>query len=77
MVGKQLLNTGAEIVKDVIDGQNFGDATRENFKEGGLALLNNISSKLRDKPRARRAPPKKRRRLHPSAGLLANVRVEV
>ena len=85
MVGKQLLNTGAGIVRDVIDGRNFTESTRENFKEGGLALLDNISTKLQGSPQpppgdrrrsSRRAPPSKRKRLHPSSSLLANVRVE-
>jgi hypothetical protein len=85
MLGKQLLNTGVGIVKDVMDGRNFGDSTRENFKDGGLALLGNISSKLQDVPRRpsgkrrrppKGAPPRKRPRVHPSAGLLANVRVD-
>jgi hypothetical protein len=85
MLGKQLLNTGVGIVKDVMDGRNFADSTRENFKEGGLALLDNISSKLQGEPQRprgkrkrppKRAPPSKKIRLHPSGGLLANVQVE-
>jgi hypothetical protein len=85
MVGKQLLNTGAGIVRDVIDGRNFGESTRENFKEGGLALLDNISSKLqggphppagRRRPSSRRGPPRKRPRQPPPTSLLDNVRLE-
>ena len=85
MLGKQLLNTGVGIVKDVMGGKNLAQSTQENFKEGGLALLGDLSSKLQghDQPHKRqlrapprRTPPRKRPRRHPSSSLLANVRVE-
>jgi hypothetical protein len=85
MLGKQLLNTGAGIVRDVIDGRNLGESARENFKQGGLSLLHDLSSKLEGEPAIRRkrvhpyrgrAPPRKARRRQPTSSLLANVSVE-
>ena len=82
-LGKQLLNTGVGIVKDVMDGRNFSDSARENFKQGGLNLLSNLSSKLDGRPPVKRlrAPPqrpkpKKRQRRRGPHTLLANVNVE-
>ena len=87
MLGKQLLDTGVGIVKDVMDGRNLKRSAEENLKEGGLALLSNISSKLQGKPRPsikriaqspnpRRPPPRKRQRRGGPSTLLANVEVE-
>jgi hypothetical protein len=85
MLGKQLLNTGVGIVKDVMDGRSLAQSTRENFKEGGLSLLSDLSSKLRNGPHPpnkrlrrppRRAPPRKRPRRRAPSTLLANVEVE-
>jgi hypothetical protein len=87
MLGKQLLSTGANIVKDAIDGKNFADSARDNFRQGGLNLLSNISSKIeggrrrppkrsRAPPRSRRLPPRKKPRRHGPRTLLANVNVK-
>lgn len=85
MLGKQLLNTGVGIVKDVMDGRNLSDSARDNFKQGGLNLLDNLSSKLKGRARPpvkrlrappRRPKPRKRQRRGGPSTLLANVEVE-
>ena len=86
MLGKQLLSTGANIIKDAIDGKNLADSARNNFRQGGLNLLSNISSKIEGgqrppkrpgaPPSPRRSAPRKRPRRHGPRTLLANVNVE-
>jgi hypothetical protein len=85
MLGKQLLNTGVGIVKDVMDGENLGVSARKNFKQGGLNLLSNLSAKIdgRARPSVKRlrAPPRgstprKRQRRRGPPTLFANVEVE-
>jgi hypothetical protein len=85
MLGKQLLNTGVGIVKDVMDGENLGVSARKNFKQGGLNLLSNLSAKIDGRARPsvkrlrappRRSTPRKRQRRRGPPTLFANVEVE-
>ena len=42
-VGKQLLNTGASIANDLIDGQDLKTSATKNFSTGGKKLLNDLT----------------------------------
>jgi hypothetical protein len=59
MLGKRLVSAGANIAKDVIDGENFGDAAKNRFTEGGKGLLNDLLHKVSTN---REQPATKRRR---------------
>ena len=42
-VGKQLLNTGAGVVRDLLDGENFGASAEKRFKGAASNLLDEAS----------------------------------
>ena len=44
--GKQVLNTGTKVIKDVIDGVSLKDSATKNFSEGGKMLMKDSSSKF-------------------------------
>ena len=43
VVGKQLLNTGASIANDMIDGQDLKTSATKNFSTGGKKLLSDLT----------------------------------
>lgn len=44
--GKQLLNTGVNIAKDMLDGRAFTESAKANFSKGGKDLFKSLSSKI-------------------------------
>jgi hypothetical protein len=83
LVGKQLLSTGLGIAEDVVRGKNIREAAKDNFREGGKALLNDLVSKASgrdgatgERPAKRRRKAQKRPRGSNSSSLFQNVRVE-
>jgi len=73
--GKQLINSGASIANDLLEGKSFNDTAKDNLTQGGKKLFNDLTSsifsskvggaKKRSKPRRiqHKASKNKRRRL--------------
>ena len=77
LVGKQLLSTGLGIAEDVVRGKNIREAAKDNFKEGGKALLDDLVGKASGKrPAKRKRKAQKSPRASNSSSLFQNVRVE-
>ena len=83
LVGKQLLSTGLGIAEDVVRGKNIREAAKDNFKEGGKALLDDLVGKASggDKATGKRPAKRKRKaqkspRASHSSRLFQNVRVD-
>lgn len=63
-VGKQLLASGAETLKDIVSGRDPRRSAVENFSEGGKQLLDSLVGKLARKPVRKR----KKRKTNISGG---------
>ena len=46
LLGTRLLDTGANIMKDVAKGRNFKKSVEKRGKQGGLELLNKVKTQM-------------------------------
>ena len=64
-VGRNLLSTGANVIGDVLQGRNVGEAFKERFTETGRDVLSDVGSRLQQQSgrgRKRKACSKKKKK---------------
>ena len=79
-VGKQLLSTGVNIARDVLQGKNIKQSAGDNFKSAGAGLLTALSDSLGGGKRTkkRKATPSKhksKKRSNASGTLFRDVKL--
>lgn len=63
-VGREILGSGINIAKDLMQGKNLKNSAKKNFSNAGMNILDNLSSSLSSPKRGvasrkRKAPQKK------------------